>query len=170
MGQALSLYPSPLTPACVSQCCSQLWTDQPLCPQHKHPSSFWGQNGFWPAQPAVCSLLGSRRETSGSSVSMLKCCYRANCRAGSETTEVFTSQFNICSEVLQLCHKTPQLALHKFSALVGDLELLHCPSTLSGAEVPNKATTGHFFPWQLKSSSVWWECLWWEQFETYKSQ
>lgn len=67
---------------------------------------------------------------------------------------LYKPKFNIGSEVLQLCHKTPQLALHKFSALVGGLELLHCPSALSGAEVPSKAAAGHFFPWQLKSSSV----------------
>lgn len=110
----------PLTPVCVSQCCSQLWTDQPLCPQHKHPSSFWGngQNGFWSAQPAVCSLLGSRRETSGSCVPLLKCCY--GCKLSSRqwnSSSLYKPKFNIGHKVLQLCHKTPQLALQKFSAL-----------------------------------------------------
>lgn len=48
---------------------------------------------------------------------------------------LYQPKFNIGCEVLQLCHKTPQLALQKFSDLVGGLELLCCPSALSGAEV-----------------------------------
>lgn len=48
---------------------------------------------------------------------------------------LYQPKFNIGCEVLQLCHKTPQIALQKVSDLVGGLELLCCPSALSGAEV-----------------------------------
>lgn len=48
---------------------------------------------------------------------------------------LYQPKSNIGCGVLQLCHKTPQLVLQKFSDLVGGLELLHCPGALSGAEL-----------------------------------
>lgn len=51
------------------------------------------------------------------------------------SSNLYKPKFNIGHYVLQLCHKTPQLGLQKFSALVRGLELFYCPGALSGAEV-----------------------------------
>lgn len=67
------------------------------------------------------------------------------------SANLYKRKFNIGHEVLQLCHKTAQVALQRFSPLVS--ELLHCPGPPSSAEVPwcpAKPLLGFVFFWQLQ--------------------
>lgn len=117
--------------------CGQLWTDQPLCPQHKCPSSFGGngQNGFW-QRATSCLWLVHQKERD-------KCllCVPIEMLLQSEpssrqlnSSNLCKTKFNMSHKVFQPCHKTAQVALQRFSPLVRSSELLRCPGAPSDAE------------------------------------
>lgn len=128
----------PSTPACVRPArgarrehCGQLGTDQPLCPQHKRPSSFRGngQNGFCPTTTG-CLWLGWQQQQQ-----QTKClfCVLSEALPQSElasrrltSPHLYKPEFNFSRQVLQLCHKAAQVALESFSPSVRGSKLLFC--------------------------------------------
>lgn len=116
----------------------QLWTDRPLCPQHKRPSSFRGngQNGFWPSTTGCLRLVHQQEGDKCLLCVPVKTLLQSELSSRQlNSSNLYKPKFNIGHEVFQLCHKIAQVALQSISPLVSGSELLCCPGAPSGAEV-----------------------------------
>lgn len=111
---------SPSTPACVSPAmgarredCGQLRTDQPLCPQHKRPSSFRGngQNGFCPSATSCLRLVRQQERDKCLLCVPVKTLLQSKPSSRQlNSSNLYKPKFNISHKIFQLCHKTAQVA------------------------------------------------------------